>query len=115
MFGYFFTDYFKKANAGTALSLLLVAALPLLFGFETSTKSKPTVHEVVSKVEIDAPIEKVWQNVVAFPQIDKQPEGILKLGFAYPINAKIDGCGVGAVRYCNFNTGAFVEPITAWQ
>jgi hypothetical protein len=40
---------------------------------------------------------------------------VLKLGFAYPIEAKIDGTGVGAVRYCNFNTGPFVEPITVWQ
>lgn len=115
LLGYVLTNYYKKAHAGTAVSLFLVGAMPLLLGFETSTKSKPTLHEVVSTVEIDAPIEKIWQNVVAFPQIDKQPEGILKLGFAYPINARIDGSGVGAMRYCNFNTGAFVEPITAWQ
>ena len=61
------------------------------------------------------PIEKVWANVVEFPQIDKTPDGILKLGFAYPINAKIDGTGVGAIRRCNFNTGSFVEPITVWD
>jgi hypothetical protein len=97
------------------ISLFLVLAIPFMLGFETSTKSKPTVHSIVSTVEIDAPIEKVWETVVAFPQIDKQPEGILKLGFAYPVNAKIDGEGVGAIRYCNFNTGAFVEPITVWE
>ncbi|HEY0426903.1 MAG TPA: hypothetical protein VGC76_03760 [Pyrinomonadaceae bacterium] len=97
------------------VSLFLVLSIPFLLGFETSTKSKPILHKVVSTVEIEAPIEKVWETVVAFPQIEKQPEGILRLGFAYPVNAKIEGAGVGATRYCNFNTGAFVEPVTAWE
>ena len=26
-----------------------------------------------------------------------------------------EGRGVGAIRYCNFSTGSFVEPITTWQ
>lgn len=97
------------------IPLFLLIFTPFLLSFESSNKSAPTVHKVVSTVEINAPIETVWQNVVAFPQIENAPEGILRLGFAYPINAKIEGQGVGAVRYCNFNTGAFVEPVTAWQ
>src|SRR6185436_19561820 len=36
-------------------------------------------------------------------------------GIAYPVRARIDGRGVGAVRHCEFSTGAFVEPITAWE
>jgi len=104
-----------KPKAGVASSAILVLALPFILGFEISNKSEPTLHRVVSTVEIDAPIETVWENVIEFPQIDTAPEGILKLGFAYPINAKIDGTGVGAIRHCNFNTGPFVEPITAWE
>lgn len=95
--------------------LIFLILSPFLLSFESSHKFEPTVHQVVSTVEINAPIERVWKNVIEFPQIEKQPEGILRLGFAYPINAKIEGEGVGAVRYCNFNTGAFVEPITDWQ
>ena len=38
-----------------------------------------------------------------------------RLGIAYPRNAHIDGTGVGAIRYCEFSTGAFVEPITVWE
>ena len=94
---------------------MMIALMPLLMGIEKADNSQPTLHKVVTTVEIDAPIDVVWGNVVAFPQIHAAPEGILNLGFAYPINAKIDGEGVGAVRYCNFNTGPFVEPITAWQ
>lgn len=97
------------------IPLIFICLTPFLLSFETSTKSEPTVHKVVSTVEINAPIEEVWQNVVAFPNIETPPEGILRFGFAYPVNAKIEGQGAGAIRYCNFNTGAFVEPITAWQ
>lgn len=104
-----------KKNALQILPLILLCLLPFSLSFESSNKSAPPVHKVVSTVEINAPIEKVWRNVVAFPQIESEPEGILRFGFAYPINAKIDGAGAGAVRYCNFNTGAFVEPVTAWQ
>lgn len=103
-----------KAKPAKFLPLLLLFT-PFLLSFEASNKSAPTVHKVVSTVEINAPIATVWRNVVAFPQIENAPEGILRLGFAYPINAKIEGTGVGAIRYCNFNTGAFIEPITAWQ
>lgn len=73
------------------------------------------MHHVVSAVEINAPIEAVWKNVIEFPRIDKRPDGVLTLGFAYPVNARIEGTGVGAMRYCNFNTGSFVEPITVWD
>jgi hypothetical protein len=106
---------FSNSKVGSLSVILLIASLPFLLGFENSTRSKLTVHKVVSTVEIDAPIAEVWKNVIAFPRIEKSPEGILRAGFAYPIEAKIDGTGVGAIRYCNFNTGPFVEPITEWQ
>ena len=32
-----------------------------------------------------------------------------------PVRARIEGEGVGAVRYCEFTTGPFVEPITVWD
>lgn len=115
LLGMLVTLVIRDHRAGVGMSVLLFLAMPFLMGFEASTKSTPTVHKVVTTVEIDAPIEVVWKNVVAFPEIKDAPEGILNLGFAYPLNARIDGVGVGAVRYCNFNTGPFVEPITAWE
>ena len=73
------------------------------------------MHEVVSSLEIDAPIGKIWDEVIAFDRITKPPEGIFRLGIAYPIQARIQGHGVGAIRHCIFSTGPFVEPITVWQ
>ena len=77
--------------------------------------SEPVLREVRSSIEISAPVEVVWQNVIAFPPIP-EPDGILfRTGIAYPQSARIEGAGVGAVRYCVFSTGAFVEPITSWE
>ena len=40
---------------------------------------------------------------------------MFRSGIAYPVRASIQGRGVGAVRHCEFSTGPFVEPITAWE
>ena len=53
--------------------------------------------------------------MVAFPPIASPPDGIFRLGVAYPLSARINGSGVGAIRYCTFSTGSFVEPITSWE
>jgi uncharacterized membrane protein YhaH (DUF805 family) len=72
-------------------------------------------HEVLSAVDIDAPPELVWPRVIAFSPIAPPSELMFRSGIAYPIRARIDGSGVGAIRYCEFSTGAFVEPITVWD
>ena len=73
------------------------------------------VREVRSSIEIAASPEQVWTNVIAFPALDEPTELWFRAGIAYPTSARITGSGVGAVRYCEFSTGAFVEPITHWE
>jgi len=72
-------------------------------------------YEVVPSVVIDAPPEVVWRHVVSFRELPPPHEPLFRLGVAYPMRARIQGQGVGAVRRCEFSTGAFVEPITAWD
>ena len=72
-------------------------------------------REVRSAIEIDATPAEVWENVVAFPPLPEPAELLFRAGIAYPREAYIEGTGVGAVRYCVFSTGAFVEPITHWE
>lgn len=79
------------------------------------TSAAPPVHEVVTSIIIDAPAERVWENVIRFNEITAPPSLIFRLGIAYPMRARISGSGVGAVRHCEFSTGAFVEPITVWD
>jgi len=95
--------------AATAL-----AVLPLWIMLDMRA-GPPAIHEVRSAIEIDAPPERVWNSVIAFPPITEPLELTFRLGVAYPRSAHIEGSGVGATRYCEFSTGAFVEPITRWE
>jgi len=70
---------------------------------------------VLTVVEITAPPEVVWRHVVTFPDLRRPTEWLFRAGVAAPTRARIEGTGVGAVRYCDFTTGTFVEPITAWE
>lgn len=102
----------KKANSKQLYSFILLPIIFLMIDKSISTKS---YLEVKTSIEINAPIEKVWENIVSFGQIEQPDEWLFKTGIAYPTHAEIKGKGVGAVRYCNFTTGSFVEPITVWQ
>jgi uncharacterized membrane protein YhaH (DUF805 family) len=94
--------------------LTLLTALPLLMGAEASGPGA-SVREVVSSIEIAAPPEVVWPYVIGFTDLTPPHELVFASGIAYPVRARIEGAGVGAVRYCEFSTGAFVEPITVWD
>lgn len=94
-----------------ALSLL---ALPAMAGLEEL--AAPTMRgATVTAIEVEAPPEVVWEHVVAFPRLPEPSRLPFLLGVAHPVGARIEGRGVGAVRRCEFSTGAFVEPITAWE
>ena len=100
-------------KGGPAAMLILIFIIPSFSFIEN--KINPRLNSVVSSIEIKVSPETVWKNVVEFPPLNKPTELIFKTGIAYPINAKIEGQGVGAIRYCNFTTGSFVEPITKWD
>jgi uncharacterized membrane protein YhaH (DUF805 family) len=92
-----------------------IAILPLLMFAEHAANFQPPVRPVVTSIVINAPVAVVWKNVIAFPPLAPPTEWIFHIGIAYPIGAVIQGSGVGAVRYCRFSTGDFVEPITTWD
>jgi uncharacterized membrane protein YhaH (DUF805 family) len=77
--------------------------------------ARPELADVTTSIEIDAPPDRVWPNVVGFSELPPAPEWFFRLGIAHPQRARIEGSGVGAVRRCEFSTGAFVEPITVWD
>jgi polyketide cyclase/dehydrase/lipid transport protein len=95
--------------------LLSLLSTPFLMGAETAVRSKPEVLRVSTAVVVDAPPEKVWRKVVSFSELPPPKEWLFQTGVAYPMRAEIRGRGVGALRYCVFSTGAFVEPITVWD
>lgn len=103
----------KTPDNSPTIMLILMATIPTMAFIEKG--NEPMLTSVVTTIEINADLETVWENVIEFPQLDEPTEFIFKTGIAYPINAKIEGSGVGAVRHCNFTTGSFVEPITEWD
>lgn len=96
------------------LSVVLMFA-PAVMGIERAAGPEPPVFAVSTAIEIDAPQEAVWRNVVAFADIPQPREWLFRLGIAYPMRAVIEGSGVGAERRCVFSTGAFIEPIEVWD
>jgi hypothetical protein len=99
----------------TAAPLVLLFLFPCLVAFESATADKAPERAVTTSVSIAASASAVWDAVIAFPPITDPPEDIFRMGVAYPIEARIEGSGVGATRLCTFSTGSFVEPITTWQ
>lgn len=78
-------------------------------------ESTASLGRATTTVAIAAPRETVWKHVVSFSELPAPDEFYFRLGIAYPMRARIDGAGVGAVRHCEFSTGPFVEPITTWD
>lgn len=95
------------------VGMLLV--LPVMAGVEIVEPPEAPEYVVTSTVEIDASPETVWNYVVEFPDLAEPEDWFFRLGIACPMRARIEGHGVGAIRYCEFTTGSFVEPITTWD
>ena len=104
----------SRTTRGGASVIGLVLLLPLLAGAESLDDEVP-LYEVVTAVEIDRPPMEVWEHVVNFTEIDPPAPWVQRLGIAIPLRARLEGEGVGAVRRCEFTTGAFVEPVTVWE
>jgi uncharacterized membrane protein YhaH (DUF805 family) len=97
-----------------------VAVIPLLMFVEYAARLEPPVMPVRTSIVIDAPVSVVWRNVISFPplappSVASPKDWVFLTGIAYPASGRIVGSGVGAVRYCHFSTGDFVEPITVWD
>lgn len=104
----------SQQQAAKALSAILLLT-PFVMGAEYVSPPQHPLIAVKTAVVIDAPPEVVWKNVVAFAELPEPDSWLFKAGIAYPMRAEIRGEGVGAVRYCVFSTGPFVEPITVWD
>ena len=112
LLGYYFNKG-KFANKNNIVLIFFFSSIAFM-SFDYVNKAENLIP-VKTAIQIDASIETVWENVVTFSDIDEPTEWLFKTGIAYPTHATIKGNGVGAVRYCNFTTGSFVEPITTWN
>jgi uncharacterized membrane protein YhaH (DUF805 family) len=102
-------------GASAAAILMCIAIAPAIMGAESIVPRTAPIYMVRTSIDIDAAPAVVWRNVIGFRELPPPTELPFRIGIAYPERAHIVGSGVGAIRYCEFSTGAFVEPITVWQ
>ena len=94
--GYLIVSFKMKNNSITVI-ILLVSSVPLLMAFEHAKGPAEGLRSVTTSIEINANASTVWKNVISFPQLEEPTEFIFRSGIAYPINAQINGQGVGAI------------------
>lgn len=103
-----------RSSTPAILSVVLLFT-PGVSSYERAIIPILPVFTVRTSLEINAPPETVWREVVAFSEIPPPRELLFRAGIAYTIRAEIAGHGQGAVRNCVFSTGPFVEPIQVWD
>jgi hypothetical protein len=102
-------------NDAPAFLAILLLFTPGIEFLEHALARPSPVFIVRSSIDVQAPPEKVWQEVIAFTEIPPPTELMFRAGIAYPVRAQMFGTGPGAERHCVFSTGAFVEPIEIWD
>ncbi len=98
----------------TLFAFAILTVYPIAAGLETAAPAPVETRSVVTSIVVEAPPSEVWKNIIRFPDLAPPGEFLFRAGIAYPIRARIEGHGPGAIRYCEFSTGSFVEPITTW-
>jgi len=114
-FGYLVQRRRWFPNGAPAFLSALLIFVPGVQWIEHVAAPTPPVYVVRTTIDVQAPPEQVWKQVVSFSEIPPPTEWMFRAGIAYPIRAGIQGNGVGAERHCVFSTGAFLEPIEVWD
>jgi hypothetical protein len=110
----------RRTGRPTAPLALAVAVLPVVVAPVENRFPDPvqmrTVHDAI---EIEADAEAVWREIREVPPIRPEELGgsfAYRLGFPRPIEATLEGEGVGTVRHATFEGGVtFVERVTEWE
>jgi len=103
--------WFRRDPSLLRLSILpLLALVTLAEPFTRSSRDAVSTDELV----IHAPPDRVWQEVVAFPDIPTPARfWLFRLGLPYPMSTTSEGGFVGAHRRCIFSGGAVFEETVA--
>ena len=98
------------------LNVSIVALLLFVFIVDSVTEHHYQ-NEVSDQIVINAPLNKVWKNVVAFKKIEaKNTFWLFRIGMPSPIESTVEGRYVGAGRKCIFSNGyVFGERIAVYD
>jgi uncharacterized membrane protein YhaH (DUF805 family) len=112
---YALQDFFWLSRRPDRMLGVAFSLWPALLWVEQMRAAEAPLRQICTEVRIAAAPAQVWPRVVAFSRIGEKRDWIFHTGIAYPIEARIEGKGVGAIRHCEFSTGSFIEPITIWD
>jgi hypothetical protein len=112
--------YLKLRKSNNRLNISILFLLPLFISpIENRIGSIPGTYKAYTYIDIDAPAEKIWDNVTRVKEItEKEDKGFLSnfLGFPRPVKAELDFEGVGAFREAKFTGGLiFNETVTEYK
>lgn len=118
--GGLFGGYLVLQRKNKRLKISLLFLLPFLVGpVESLVETIPGKYEAYTSIVIDAPAEKIWDNVTHVHTIPKKMDkGYLSqlLGFPRPVKAELNYEGVGAYRKAIFTGGLeFHETVTQYK
>lgn len=109
----------RKLRSKSSVTFLIV--LPLIgLPVERQIDYEDHFGSVTTVIEIDAPAHVIWKNTLQMPDIRPHELGYTfshtVVGVPKPENARIEGSGIGAVRYLSWGKGIrFEEVITHWE
>lgn len=111
----------KMVESARARGMVLaaVAVLPFVTApLETRVETRPTLSVSATAIDIEADAATIWKHIREVPPIAEDelgPSFAHAIGFPKPIEARLIGEGVGAVRHATFEGEVlFVETITEW-
>jgi hypothetical protein len=106
----------KNTRARLGAMMLLPFAVG---GIERHVPAPFQVRRVESTIDISAPADVVWKEIVNVREIgaDELPPALyLRMGLPRPISATIDRDGIDAVRQARFDRGLlFLETVDEWE
>jgi len=117
--GGFIGGYLKLRQRNDKLNISLLILLPFLISpLENLIETIPGTYKAYTYIDINAPAEKIWDNVTRVSEINEgDDKGYLSsfLGFPRPVKAELDFEGVGAYREAVFTNGlVFDETVTEY-
>jgi hypothetical protein len=107
---------YQSNNGAKFIIALPLFALPI----EHQITYDDHFNHVTTVIEINAPAEVIWANTLEIPHIRPDELGMTFshsiVGVPKPVDARIEGSGVGAVRQLKWGKGIeFEEVITEWE
>lgn len=108
-------SFIRKRKINNTVNVVAAVLLPFLFSpIESKLNFEPITYEAYTSTIINAPKEKIWENVTRVRTISEKEDnsGLSKvMGFPRPVVAELDTLMVGGKREAVFDKGLVFDEI----